>query len=64
MKKIRVIRIVPSLAPGGAERMAVHAYLRDSSQLKDLAFILDNTDGLTAAFTMHGNEVIMHERGV
>ena len=38
------------------------AYLRDSGQLKDLAFILDNTDDLTAAFTMHGNEVIMHEQ--
>lgn len=34
-------------------------YLRASSQLKDLEFILDNTADLTAAFTMHGNEVIM-----
>lgn len=24
MKKIRVLHIIPTLAPGGAERMAVH----------------------------------------
>jgi 2-phosphosulfolactate phosphatase len=35
------------------------AYLRDSGQLKDLAFILDKTDDISATFTMHGNEVIM-----
>jgi 2-phosphosulfolactate phosphatase len=35
------------------------AYLRDSGQLKDLAFILDNTDDISAVFTMHGNEVIV-----
>jgi 2-phosphosulfolactate phosphatase len=39
------------------------AYLRDTGQLNDLAFILDNTDDLSALFTMHGSEVIMAEPG-
>jgi 2-phosphosulfolactate phosphatase len=39
------------------------AYLRDSGQLRDLQFILDNTADLTAIFTMRGNEVVMAAPG-
>lgn len=35
------------------------AYLRDSGQVRDLEFILDNTDDISAVFAMHGNEVII-----
>jgi 2-phosphosulfolactate phosphatase len=35
------------------------AYLRDSNQVKDLEFILDKTDDISATFTLQGSEVIM-----